>query len=188
MKIEYTMTDEIAFRLGKFDFPHFYSDAIWKLNKEPFPLLYFFDWSMGMGTPCKNEEGHPTDWEGFNLHGRLKTETIKEISHKLNYIRGRLDSYSVKITEESILICYANSYDFRDFLAECLEDVIKDKFVLLPQVDGELGRSYNRNCPKYQIIKSETVGTIPGNPHIELKADKEIINYLIGKKEAISIS
>jgi hypothetical protein len=55
-KVIYTMTDEIAFKLGKFDFPSFYSFALWKINRETFPLMYFFNWSMGWGSPAKQNQ------------------------------------------------------------------------------------------------------------------------------------
>ena len=176
----FTITDETAFKLGKFDFPHFYSQARWKVNKEPFELAHFFNWGLGMGWPC-DPVTYETDWYNIQLYGSLKTKEIKEIPHKLAYIRGRLQGYSVSITENTISIHYANSYDLRDLLAECLQDVIMDRFVLLPQKEGEPGRSFNSNAPKYNITKNEIVGTIPGTPSVTLEADKEIINYIIGK-------
>lgn len=185
-KIEYIMTDEIAFKLGKFDFKSFYQFATWKLNKEPFPLLHFFDWSFpgGLGgTPCKQVAGeYVTDWENMTIGGVLKTEMIKDISHKLNYIRGRLTSYSVVIEKNKIYVGYANSYAFRDFLAQCLDDVIMDKFILLPQREGQFGRSFANNAPKYKITKSETFGTCPATPYLELEADEEIVKYIVGEK------
>lgn len=182
----YTMTDEIAYKLGKFDFPSFYQIAMWKVNKEPFELAHFFDWRIpgGMGGwACKQEgETYVTDWENVQAGGYLKLEEIKEISHKLAYIRGRLDSYSVKIEKDKISVHYANSHNFRDFLAQCFEDVIQDKFMLLPKKDGAWGREFNQNCPKYKVMKNERIGTIPCTPSVTLEADKEIINYITGKE------
>lgn len=173
------MTDEVAFQLGKFDFPHFYHLAQWKLNKEPFPLFRFFDWHFpgGLGgTPCKKINGpdgeeYVVDWESMTIGGMLKLDTIKDISHKLNYIRGRLTSYSVKVGKNKITICYANSHAFRDFTAKCLAEVILDKFnVIFP--DPSL---------HYKITCGETIGTIPATPYVELEASEEIIKYIVGQ-------
>ena len=179
------MTDEIAFQLGKFDFPHFYQQAIWRLNKEPFPLFRFFDWRFpgGFGgTPCNYVDGECLpDWENMTIGGTLKTDEIKEIAHKLAYIRGRLQSYSVSIERNKISVHYANSHSFRDFMAQCLNDVIFDKFVLLPSEDGGMSRKFSDKRYKYSIIKSETHGTIPCTPCVILEADEEIIKYIVGE-------
>ncbi|MDP2692401.1 MAG: hypothetical protein Q8O88_02030 [bacterium] len=180
----FTMTDEIAYKLGKFDFPNvFYSNVLWYVNKEPFELAAFFRWTVpgGLGWPCKKTSGnYETDWENIPANGTLDLNNIKDISHKLAYIRGRLSSYSVNITETSISVCYANSYEFRDYLAQFLQDVIRDKFVLLPERDDELGRRYNLKSPMFAITKNENFGTIPGTPGITLIAPKEVIDYIVG--------
>ncbi|MEK6878447.1 MAG: hypothetical protein AABY22_02505 [Nanoarchaeota archaeon] len=175
------MTEETAYKLGKLDFPCFYSQVLWKMNREPFELANFFEWNMGMGWPCKKSDKgeYITDWENIYLHGSLKINEFKEIKHKLAYIRGRLNSYSVNIQNNTIKITYANSYNLRDFLTKCLEDVIMDKFVLLPEENGV--RKFSDKIPKYTITKSEIIGTIPGTPSVELIADKEIIDYIIEK-------
>lgn len=179
--IVYAMTDEIAYRLGKLDFPCFYDQVLWKMNKEPFELLYFFKWSLGSATPCRRAgEKWETDWNAFSLFGQVKFEEIKTISQKLAYIRGRLSSYSVAVTPTSIYVGYANSYKTRDFFASCLTDVIMDRFVLEPPKNGGIGRCIIMNHPKYSIQKSETIGTIPGTPSVELVADPEVISYIIG--------
>ena len=179
--IAHVMTDEIAYRLGKLDFPCFYDCVLWKINKEPFELIHFFDWSLGFGTPLhKVGDKLETDWNAFTLFGRVKFEKIETISQKLAYIRGRLSSYSVTIDATSIHVGYANSYDTRDFFAICLGDVIMDRFALEPVKLGEIGRSITLNCPKYCIQKSEIVGTTPGTPSVELKGDPEVISYIVG--------
>lgn len=185
MTVPLIMTDEIAYQLGKFnDFPTFYSYAVWRPNKQPFPLYRFFTWGLSWGgVPLKNNNLSETDWENVTLYGSLKTSEIKTISQKLAYIRGRLQSYSVKIDENQIWICYANSYDFRDFIVDCFNDVLNDKFLLDKIGDnGELIRNFTPKdtIPKWTIEKSETVGTIPGTPQITLKADKEVIDYILG--------
>ena len=38
----FTMDDDKAYKLGELNFPSFYSTVLWKLNKEPFDLFYFF--------------------------------------------------------------------------------------------------------------------------------------------------
>lgn len=163
-----TMTDEIAFQLGKFDFKAFYSLAMWKVNKEEFPLYYFFNWSPQWGFPLKhvNDKLVP-DWENISLHGSLKKDSFKEISHKLAYIRGRLSSYSVVITPTTIDVGWANSYDFREIFIECVEAVVKDKF----------------GFSQYFISHvSEQRGTIPGTPHFKFTSSEEVIKYLTGSE------
>ena len=181
----FTMTDDIAYKLGKFDFPHFYQIAMWKVNKEPFELAYFFEWTLpgGLsGWPCKRVgEEYVTDWENIQAGGDLKLDLIKDISHKLAYIRGRLDSYSVRIEENEISVHYANSHNFRDFLAQCFHDVIMDKFILLPKTDGELGRVFNKDAPEFSIEKFEVYGTIPSSPSVKLKTTPEVIKYITNR-------
>lgn len=165
------MTDEVAYKLGKFDFPSFYNIVLWRVNKEPFELAPFFKWELpGMGVGCKFINGEwVTDWESIAASGYLKLEEIKEISHKLAYIRGRLDNYSISISKNEISVHYANSYNFRDFLAQCFEDVIKYKFK----------KDYFNQPPlHYYIKKGENIGTIPGTPSVTLLASEEIIKYI----------
>lgn len=179
----YTMTDEIAYKLGALDFPHFYQSVRWKLNKEPFELCHFFEWSFPSGTPCKKVgDDYVTDWDSFALHGDVKLDLIKDISHKLAYIRGRLSSYSVQITSTSIYVGYANSHNLRDFLAQCFHDVLFDRFTLAPQKEGELGRSFVHEAPCYIIVMDETLGTIPCTPHVTLTSTEEVICYIVGDK------
>lgn len=176
------MTDEIAFEIGRWNFPSFYSCIRWKINRESCKYYYFFDWSLGWGLPCKDLEGtgkYITDWENIELWGTLKTEKFKKISHKLSFVKGSLQSYAGHINKDRIVFAYANSYDLRDFIAKCLEDVIKDEF-LLEKDQGKFGeRAFNRNCPEYKIVKDEIIGTMPGTPKTELIADKKILDYFI---------
>lgn len=175
------MTDEIAYRLGKLDFPHFYDQVVWRVNQEPFELLRFFDWFLSSGTPCHQVgDEWETAWDSFCLRGCVKFEEIKTISQKLAYIRGRLSSYSVSISPTTITVGYANSYKTCDFFASCLTDVIMDRFVLGAAKDGEPYRCFAANPPKYSVRKSETLGTIPGTPSVQLAADPEVISYIVG--------
>jgi hypothetical protein len=165
------MTDEIAYQLGKLDFPHlFYDTVMWKLNKEEFPLAYFFNWYFpgGLGGMAAKQEGdhYVTDWENQSIGGSVKFDKIKEISHKLNYIRGRLSSYSVTITENTIHVNYANSRPSRDFFTKCLNDIIYDKFSFLSVHKISTGTEYY--CPLVEWVK--------------LEADKEAIDYIVGEK------
>lgn len=155
------MTDKVAFDLGKFDFPHFYQDVIWRINKEPFPYIHFFNWGLPCGTPCKND--YSTDWENFSLKGGLKTNMFTDISHKLAYIRGRLTSYSVNITENSISVCWANSHNLRDFFAKCLTEIVLDKFTYI----------------KYELTKDNGLMMTPATPEINFISSKEVIDYIV---------
>lgn len=171
------MTEEIAFKLGKLDFPCFYQLVQWKVNKEPFPLAYFFRWSVpgGIGGwPLVYNEAkeHVTDWQNLTASGSLRTELIDSPALKLAYIRGRLDSYSVSIFSGSIRVGYANSYNLRDFLAQCFQDVLAEKFW------------YGKNMiesPKWTVSLGEDLGSIPGTPWVLLEGDLEVIEYIVGK-------
>lgn len=177
-KLVYEMTEEIAFELGKFDFPSFYQIALWKINKEPFPLAHFFSWTVpgGMGWPCKqlSDGSYETDWENLTVGGRLKTEHINSIPLKLAYVRGRLQSYSVTVTDKTIKVYYANSYEFRDFFAQCLRDILTDKYWAAP--------NNMMTAPKWTICVGETLGTIPGTPWVKLEGDEEVVKYIVGKE------
>jgi hypothetical protein len=150
------MTDEIAFKLGKFDFPAFYSMAYYQDE-----LKDFFDWTPGWSDSVK-------------LVGSLKRECFTKDSHKLNFIRGRLQSYSVFISDEEIKICWANSYDLRDIFADFTEEIVRHKW-------GPMNFQKEKFGLKFEIIRSETLGTVPGTPYVRVIADKEIINYILGK-------
>lgn len=182
------MDEDTAYKLGRLDFPSFYDIVSWKVNKEPFDLAAFFDWTVpgGFGGWPLKCSGGDVDWENITAGGHLKFDLIREIPHKLAYIRGRLASYSVRITETSIDICYANSYKSRDFLAQCLYDVIFDKCVLLPPTNQPHEcdlRRVNPGAPKFTIEKGEILGTIPGTPFVKLTAAKEVIDFLVGEEK-----
>ena len=171
------MTNEIAYRLGKFDFPSFYGSVRLDIG-QPVDLYNFFEWTK--------------DSQGVS-YGNLKTNTFnKEDSHKLNYVRGRLSSYSVSVTNTTIHIHYANSYDLRDFMARCINDVCINKFVLdPPTIDPKSGckrRVFknSKDCPKFEVWNKERVGTMPGTPYIEVIADKIVIDYITGRNETSS--
>lgn len=173
-KLQHNMTDEIAYQLGKFDFPSFYSYVMWYMNKEPFPLLCFFDWGLQGGTPCKqNGDKYDTDWSNFHLMGKLKPEKFETLSQKLAFIRGRLDSYSVTITPNQIEVCWANSYDLREIFAKFLNEILFNKFTLSESVEEK------KYCWNIRLL--EDMGTFPGTPSLSISANREVINYIVGK-------
>lgn len=179
------MTEEIAYKLGEFNFPSFYQNAIWKPNKETFPLASFFNWGLSGGWPCKRKTDgsgeYEEDWTNISLSGGLKLSEIKTIGQKLAYIKGRLKSYSVTIEPTKIRVLYANSHNFRDFFAQCAHDVISDKFVYEEESTESGGlklRRFKRNSPNFKIITAEGIMSIPATPYCEILADTEIITYL----------
>lgn len=176
------MTDEIAYKLGEYKFKTFYNQVMWKVNKEPFELYHFFNWSLNcLGMPViMIEKGYRIDWENINAYGTLNTSLFKGVSHELNYIRGWLKSHPPYVRDNIVTINYANSYDLRDFMAQCLLDVITDKFLLMPRIEGECGRNFVRDRPKFNVNKTEIMGCVPGCPSIELVANDTIIQYLLG--------
>lgn len=162
------MTEEIAFKLGVFDFPRFYSQVLWQLNKEPFELFNYFKWSFPtfFGTSCKISDDmktYFTDWENLQIGGTIKFDLINSTKLKLAYIRGNIKSGNCTVSEQGLYFVFANSYDIRDFLAEFIEEVLTEKF-------GKL---------EFSLELGQTNGTCPGTPHIKLKARKEIIDYLV---------
>ncbi len=162
--IIYSMTDEVAFELGKFDFPCFYEHALWRVNIDPFPLYHFFKWKMGWGIPVSGGEESKVLWDEIKLEGMLDLTKFTDISHKLAYVRGRLNSYSVSSTETTLSVGWANSYRIRDFFVECLEDSLKVNFGL---------------ATKWTIEKGEGKCTIPGTPYAKLTADKHVIDFIL---------
>jgi len=166
------MTEEIAFKLGVFDFPRFYSQVLWKLNKEPFELFKYFKWSFPAqcGPTCKiadDGKSFITDWENLQIGGTIKFSLINSTKLKLAYIRGNIKGGHCKVSEEELSFIFANSYDIRDVLAEIIEEVLFEKFG-----DGE-----------FSLELGQTLGTCPGTPYIKLKARREIIDYLVDTAE-----
>lgn len=157
--ISQQITNEIAYALGKMDFPRFYDYALWKPNIEEFEYVYFYNWFNPR--QC-SPDGQ--NWVWF-MEGELREEMFKTLEQKLSYIRGRLAAYSVTITDTSIYVGYANSYGSRDRVEKFLNEILKDKF------------GGNKT---WTIKKGETPGTIPGTPFINLIADSEIIKYITG--------
>lgn len=156
------MTDEIAFKLGEFNFPRFYDMAMWQPNIEDFEYAYFFNWSAGMGLFCFLGEGNP-----HSFTGHLNESKFETLNHKLKYIQGRLSSYSVTITDTSIHIGYANSHKSRDRVAKWLDEILKDKF------GGQ---------KTWLITTSDGLKTtIPLTPSVQISSDKEVIDYITGK-------
>ena len=162
------MTDEIAFELGEFKFRSFYSNVEWKMNLEPFPLYYFFDWSVGgFGVRLKKtpKDTYVVDWENWVVSGKLKREMFTEISHKHAFIRGVLKShYSKNIKPTSINLCWANSYNLRDMFYDFTLDVLMSNY-------GIISRDVT-------MTKGETAFTCPGTPHIKIEVSEEVINFL----------
>lgn len=154
------MTDEIAFKLGKFDFPAFYS-MVYSVDDD---LIDFFEW-----------QEHPFS---TGKVGCIKKDIFTKISHKVNFVRGRLKGYSVKIEKNKINVHWANSYDLRDLFATCVYDVLFDLCLGPAREDG--GRQFKENAPRFLVTKSETIGTIPGTPSVEITGDEDAIKYLIG--------
>lgn len=154
------MTNDIAFKLGKFDFPAFYS-MVYSVDDD---LNDFFEW-----------QEHPFS---TGRVGCLKKDIFTEISHKLNFVRGRLKGYSVRIEKNKVSISWTNSYDLRDLFATCAYDVLLDLCLEPPREDG--GRQFKKNPLQYSVIKSEILGTIPGTPSVEIIGDEEAIKYLTG--------
>ena len=149
------MTDDIAYVLGKFDMKHFYGDALWAVNLEPFEYHHFFTWSMG-NKVMRDSEGRG---DYFNLVGTLNTNLFTNVSHKLNYIRGRVSSHSVVWNDGQLTVYWANSYNLRDFFVKCLEDVLRAEGVV------------------YTIEVSEgIIGSCPGTPGMTLECDSEVIS------------
>lgn len=167
-RIKHSMTDDIAFELGQFNFKRFYSHVIWNINREPFPLYYFFNWKVGHplgGVPIKSET-HEVDWDNIDASGTLKKECFIEKSHKLSYIRGVISNHNGRtITETSITLCWGNSYDLVDIFVEFCRDIL-------------FGKS------GFSITKFERVGTYPGTPKVTIEAKPEIIKYLTGDTNA----
>lgn len=158
------MTDEVAFDLGKFNFPAFYSAV--SLQSCPSEYKNFFNWEKSI-------------FSSTDKWGYLKQDIFTQISHKLSFIRGRLKGYSVSISENKISIGWANSYDLRDLFANFAYDVLHDLCLEPAEADG--GRRYKSNPPNFSVVKSETLGTIPGTPSVEVTGDENVIKYLTGE-------
>lgn len=167
------MTEDVAFKLGQFDFPSFYSYATWRVNREEFPLFKFFKW--GSPKPSWQDCDGDFNWtNGFTLMGALDFNQIKTIPQKLAYIRGRLTSYSVAISENKIHVSYANSTDLRDFFSQCLEDVLADRY-WKDLLNGKF------TSEEYTVNTKENKSTFPAALEVELVATKEIIDYITGR-------
>ena len=151
--MEYEMTKAIAFDLGAFKYPCMWDKAIWIPNKENFEYVYFFNWS------------HPSySSPGWVFYGILDEKKFETLEHKHCYIKGRLSSYSVGIEDGCIIVAYANSIRARDTFVAWVTELIVHKF------------GYNAN---WDIETKDGMNTMPCTPRLTLKADKEIIKWVI---------
>jgi dUTP pyrophosphatase len=153
MEMEYEMNNNIAFDLGAFNYPCMWDNAVWISNKENFKYIYFFEW----GSPCYSG----SDWM---FYGRLDGKKFKTLEHKHYYIKGRLSSYSVGIEDESITVYYANSIRSRDIFVKFISELIVHNF----------GKDMN-----WHIDTTDGINTVPCTPGLILKADKEIIKWIL---------
>ena len=154
------MTNDIAFKLGEFKLPSFYGSATWRPNIETFELYRFFKW----GYPQRVKHYDEEDWTQ-SFSGELDTSKFTSDELKLKYIQGRLSSYSVKITESSIEIGYANSYNLRDLVSVWADELLRNKF---------------GGVKTWKIKKGEIFGTTPGTPWVRIEGDSELIKFLTG--------
>ncbi len=97
------MTDEIAFELGRNQFPHmFYATPWWSPNLEPFRLVHFFNWSSPM---CSGDGQGDFRW---SLAGSLKTDLISTDDHRRAYMRGALAGYGKRVSDTLVRFHGAN--------------------------------------------------------------------------------
>lgn len=136
-ELKYLMTNEIAFELGQRKFRNFYGMPLWKINKEPFPLISFIKWSgPGLfGFPLDSFGN--IDWDNFNVYGQIdwtkfETENIKDsISYKLSFIKGYCahDKWSLKINgDNEIVISWANAQNECMIVKKWIEEIIQHYF------------------------------------------------------------
>jgi hypothetical protein len=149
------MTEEIAYNIGAFKYPSFYDSASWALKAYTvFEYVNFFVWGYG---------GYATaPFESQILHGRLREEMFTDLSHKFNYIIGRLSSYSVGIEKNRISVVYANSIKSRDRFAKWLDEILTVKY-------GKIG---------WVIKKIESGCTCPLAPGLTVEGDEDILRSL----------
>lgn len=109
------MTDQIAFLLGEFNFPCFYSTVTVE-DVDSFELSHFFQWT--------------SSWPNLNYKwfGLLKSELISTPSQKLAYIRGKIKTSKKTNKAGQITITYANSSDFVALIQKYLEEVMHHYF------------------------------------------------------------
>ncbi len=160
------MTNEIAFEIGKGDFPRFYDSPTWRPNVEYFKYVKFFDWSHPMyGGKVALGVQEEIKWEWI-FHGSLK-ESFFDLEHKRFYIKGVLASYAGKKNLDSLSFCFANSLPTRDRVAKWAEEILKDEF------GGQ---------KTWQIRKDEK-HTVPIVASLVIEADEEVVDYLTSGNE-----
>lgn len=151
------MTNEIAFQLGKGDYPRFYDSPEWRPNIEEFEYVHFFNWESPIKGQQENEENYT-----WLFYGHLKEEVFTSLDFKKSYIRGVIGSYAGKILETSIVFGFANSSKTRDRVAKWADEILKDKF----------------GGVKTWTIKKDETPSCPMIVRLFIEADEEAINYL----------
>ena len=154
----YQMTDEIAFQLGKGDYPSFYDSPEWRPNIEKFEYVHFFNW----GNPIEGRQENEESWMWI-FYGQLKEDCFTNLDFKKSYIRGILNSYAGKVLETSIVFNFANSSKTRDRVAKWADEILKDKF------GGQ----------KTWSIKKDETPTCPMIVRLFIEADEEMIKFLV---------
>ena len=155
------MSDKsIHYRIGKGEFDKFYDTPFIKEGEHLY-VVEFYNWEpSSFGFLDKNGEKIKSLGAGTLIESKFDTDT-----KKLDYIRGRLDSYSVTIKDDFISVSWANSKGSMDRFTKWVMDVLRNKFGLA-----------------HYSIETKTLHTYIPNVNIfEIKANEEIIQFLTGK-------
>lgn len=148
------MTNNIAFELGRGDYPRFYDMPRWAPNVENFKYAYFFEWSSPVRAGGRHENGeYYCNWY---FYGSLKEEFFINLEQKRHYIRGVINSYLGNYDKNSLSFCFANSFQTRDRVAKWADEILKDRF-------GEV-RSWS-------ITKSDCMETCPAIARLNIEGD-----------------
>lgn len=147
------MTNEIAFEIGKADFPRFYDMPIWSPNVEKFKYVHFFEWSSPRQGGGRYEDGeYYCNW---SFYGSLK-ESSFDLEQKRHYIRGVLASYAGSYSDNILSFSFANSFGTRDRIAKWIDEILKDKF---------------GGIKTWTIEKSDGMNTCPAIANLTIKCD-----------------
>lgn len=154
-----SMTNEIAFEIGKGDFSSFYDTPVWSPNIEIFKYVKFFDWSWPQQGGGRRDDGEY--YCRWSFSGTLR-EPEFNLEHKKYYIRGALASYAGRVTANTLSFCFANSFQKRDRIANWTDEILKKKF---------------GGNKVWSIVRSDKV-SIPGIASLIIALDKEAIDFL----------
>lgn len=158
----HSITNEIAFEIGRGDYPRFYDIPIWSPNIESFRYAKFFKWAYFSQYGGRNGDGEY--YSKWVFYGSLREELFVNDELKRSYIKGVLLGSGDKKLSKCIFKDFINSFETRDRVAKWVNEILKNKF------------GTNK---RWNIVSEDYKDTIPGIAKLCISSDEEVIDFIL---------